>query len=66
MQDLKELVGKKVKGARGEGVITAIDVKGNIEVNYGGKKFKHPDVALAKGHIQLVDENSSSEEAKTE
>ena len=32
MQDLKELVGKKVKGARGEGVITAIDVKGNIEV----------------------------------
>ena len=64
MQDLKELVGKKVKGARGEGVITAIDVKGNIEVNYGGKKFKHPSFSLEKGMIKLVEDNPAKEESK--
>ena len=30
MSDTKELIGKKVKGARGEGTIIDIDVKGNI------------------------------------
>ena len=65
MQDLKELVGKKVKGARGEGVITAIDVKGNnIEVNYGGKKFKHPSFSLEKGMIMLVEDDQTKEESK--
>ena len=62
MSDTKELIGKKVKGARGEGTIIEIDVKGNIEVDYNGKKFKHPSVALKKGLIKLVDEESSVEE----
>lgn len=56
MSDTKELIGKKVKGARGEGTIIDIDVKGNIVVDYNGKKFKHPYVALEKGLIKLVDE----------
>ena len=56
MQDLKELVGKKVKGARGEGVI--------IEVNYGGKKFKHPSFSLEKGMIKLVEDDPAKEESK--
>ena len=66
MAETKELIGKKVKGARGEGTIVDIDVKGNIVVDYNGKKFKHPDVALAKGLIQLVDETAPAEEAKAE
>lgn len=56
MSDTKELIGKKVKGARGEGTIIDIDVKGNIVVDYNGKKFKHPSVALEKGLIKLADE----------
>lgn len=66
MATTKELIGKKVKGARGEGTIVDIDVKGNIVVDYNGKKFKHPDVALTKGLIQLVDETAPAEEAKAE
>lgn len=62
MSDTKELIGKKVKGARGEGTILDIDVKGNIVVDYNGKKFKHSSVALEKGLIKLVDEESSVEE----
>lgn len=62
MSDTKELIGKKVKGARGEGTIIDIDVKGNIVVDYNGKKFKYPNVALEKGLIKLVDEESSVEE----
>ena len=62
MSDTKELIGKKVKGARGEGTIIDIDVKGNIVVDYNGKKFKHASVALEKGLIKLVDEESSVEE----
>lgn len=62
MSDTKELIGKKVKGARGEGTIIDIDVKENIVVDYNGKKFKHPNVALEKGLIKLVDEESSVEE----
>lgn len=62
MSDTKELIGKKVKGARGEGTILDIDVKGNIVVDYNEKKFKHPYVALEKGLIKLVDEESSVEE----
>ena len=37
MAATKELIGKKVKGARGEGTIVDIDVKGNIVVDYNGK-----------------------------
>ncbi|MBS6440949.1 MAG: hypothetical protein KH380_00970 [Coprobacillus sp.] len=66
MQDLKELIGKKVQGARGEGVITAIDVKGNIEVDYGGKKFKHSSFSLEKGLIKLVEADSAKKEVKEE
>lgn len=62
MSDTKELIGKKVKGARGEGTIIDIDVKGNIVVDYNGKKFKHHSVALEKGLIKLVGEESSVEE----
>lgn len=62
MSDTKELIGKKVKGARGEGTIVDIDVKGNIVVDYNGKKFKHPNVALEKGLIKLADEESSVED----
>ena len=40
MAATKELIGKKVKGARGEGTIVDIDVKGNIVVDYNGKKFQ--------------------------
>lgn len=62
MPDTKELIGKKVKGARGEGTILDIDVKGNIVVDYNGKKFKHSNVALEKGLIKLADEESLVEE----
>lgn len=58
----KRIDWEKVKGARGEGTIIDIDVKGNIVVDYNGKKFKHPSVALEKGLIKLVDEESSVEE----
>lgn len=64
MSEAKELIGKKVKGARGEGTIVDIDVKGNIVVDYSGKKFKHPSVALEKGLIKLVDENAPVKEVK--
>ena len=64
MAEAKELIGKKVKGARGEGTLVDIDVKGNIVVDYSGKKFKHPSVALEKGLIKLVDENAPVEEVK--
>ena len=64
MADAKELIGKKVKGARGEGTIVDIDVKGNIVVDYAGKKFKHPNVALEKGLLKFVDESAPTEEVK--
>ena len=69
MQDLKELIGKKVQGARGEGVITAIDVKGNIEVDYGGKnttaRKKKTDEAAGKEEKGGKAEKKARAEKKT-
>lgn len=48
MAEAKELIGKKVKGARGEGTIVDIDVKGNIVVDYSGKNLNTLVLLLKK------------------